>query len=79
VPATATTRGSATFYFDGVKGPNTITWNQYNPANAKATPVAGSTAYSFLDANHLGLIIGTGSKKPDDGLRRVGLAGFGDP
>ena len=63
VPATATTKGYAKWYFDHVQVGNTITWNQYNPATPPS-PVDGSSAYSVMDARHLYMILGSGPSNP---------------
>ena len=63
VPATASTKGYAKWYFDHVQVGNTITWNQYNPATPPS-PVDGSSAYSVMDARHLYMILGSGPSNP---------------
>ncbi len=63
-PATGATRGSMSFWFNGVVIPGwTITWNQYNPT-LPPPPVRGTSAYSVLDRLHLALILGTGANNP---------------
>jgi hypothetical protein len=69
VPATATTKGSATFYFDrNVMGAVT-TWSKWTdspePTAADAKDASQpSWALSWLDETHYLLILGTGVKEP---------------
>jgi hypothetical protein len=63
VPATATTKGYLKTYFNGVQVGQTLTWDEYNPANRPA-PVLGTTAGSFLDAQQVALILGTDKQCP---------------
>ncbi len=57
IPATASTQGSFTWYYRNHQVGHTIVWNQYNSANAPP-PIAGSTAWSVLDVQHLCPIFG---------------------
>jgi hypothetical protein len=58
IPATATTLGAATIYFDGVNE-GTLTWTQFT---TQAPPPTSQTwAYGVIDAQHLALILGNGS------------------
>src|SRR5208282_3443137 len=61
VPATATSQGYAKFYFNGTQVGNTITWNQYNPANGPTPSLSNGSAFSVMDEQHLALILGAGS------------------
>jgi len=64
VPATATTRGYAQYFFDRVHLPALdISWDMYNPASPPP-PVDGTTAFSVLDTRHLALILGSGTGNP---------------
>jgi hypothetical protein len=69
LPATPTSNGSATFYFDGVPySSQVISWNQYQGQapytnlenNAPSTP----WSWSLLDQEHVGLIFNTGLNEP---------------
>jgi Cellulase (glycosyl hydrolase family 5) len=55
VPATATTQGSVSFYFNGVQVGNTITWNQYVPGQA-----APDNPFAVMDADDMVPILGAG-------------------
>jgi hypothetical protein len=61
VPATATSKGYAKFYFNDTQVGSTITWNKYDPAAAPAPSVSKGTAFSVLDTLHLALILGSGN------------------
>lgn len=61
VPAAATSKGYAKFYFNDTQVGNTITWNKYDPAAAPAPSVGKGTAFSVLDTLHLALILGSGN------------------
>ena len=63
VPATATTKGYAMGFMDGVQMGPTIYWNQYDP-HAPPPPKVGTTAFSVLDSRHLVLIVETGPHNP---------------
>ena len=56
IPATKTTQGEARWYFNGVPVGQVINWNLYDP-NAAPPPVAGTSAYSIMDARHYSPII----------------------
>jgi hypothetical protein len=64
VPATATTRGYAKWFFNDVQVGNTMTWNQYDPSRKPPPSEKDGTAYSVMDKLHLALILGAGSKAP---------------
>ena len=63
VPATGTTKGTATYYFDGKATNDVVTWSQYTGSES---PPPGSAPWTFgvLDQQHLVLILGTGGKEP---------------
>ncbi|HEY6463495.1 MAG TPA: hypothetical protein VIY73_25180, partial [Polyangiaceae bacterium] len=63
IPATATSKGSATYYFDGQPTNDTITWSQYSGSES---PPPGSAPWTFgvLDQQHVALILGTGANEP---------------
>ena len=64
VPATASSRGRAEFYFDGQHLPDLdASWDLYDP-NASPPPVAGTTAWSELDTRHMTPMLGTGAGNP---------------
>ena len=58
IPATATTQGSASWYLNGQLCRPILTWNQYNPA-LPPPPIAGSSAYSIADVQHVCVLFGT--------------------
>jgi hypothetical protein len=58
VPATSTTRGSMSAYFDGQLIGNTVTWTEYT--NQPPTPVGQPWAFGRIDQQHLYFILGTG-------------------
>lgn len=59
IPATASARGAAQWYFDRQPVGPRVTWTQYSAAFAP--PVSGQTwAYGVLDTQHLSVILGTG-------------------
>jgi hypothetical protein len=63
IPATATTKGSLTYYFDGVQvGPTT----SYSQFTTQAPVPTSSTPWTFgiIDKHHLVLILGTGASTP---------------
>jgi hypothetical protein len=62
VPATSSSQGYTKVYFDGVQVGPTHTWDKNNGA-AKPGP-GGSSPFSALDAQHLQLVLGTGSANP---------------
>lgn len=53
VPATATTQGSAKFYFNDAQVGNTITWNQYVPGQS-----ATANPFAVMDSLHMVPILG---------------------
>jgi hypothetical protein len=55
VPATATTQGSVSFYFNGTQVGNTITWNQYVPGQS-----APDNPFAVMDEEHMVPILGAG-------------------
>lgn len=59
VPATASTQGYMTFYFDNVQVGKKIVWNQWS-ASETPPPVVGTTAFNVMDNRHLVLILGSG-------------------
>ena len=64
IPATATSRGSAQYFIDDQRvDTGAASWNLYNPATPPP-PVAGTTAFSFIDARHLAAVFGTGPQNP---------------
>lgn len=63
VAATTTTKGSASWFFNGSQVGPTETWNLYNPALAPP-PVEGSSAYAIMDTLHYPLIISTSDLCP---------------
>jgi hypothetical protein len=62
VPATATTEGSYSAYFDGVLIGSTRTWTHY--ANQAPTPVGKPWLFGQMDQQHLFFILGTGQGIP---------------
>lgn len=60
IPATATTQGSMTWYFDDVQIGNSVVWNQYNPTANPPPPVEASSAFAVLDGRHIAMIVGNG-------------------
>jgi hypothetical protein len=54
--ATATTQGSAKFYFNGQQVGNTITWSQYIPGQT-----AAQNPYAVMDSLHMVPILGAGN------------------
>ncbi len=62
-PATATSLGRATFYFDGVATNDVVTYSQYA---ATSPPPPGTAPWTFgiLDQQHLAPILGTGANEP---------------
>jgi hypothetical protein len=61
VPATASSLGQASFYFDDVQVGVTSTWQKY--ANQAPPPVSPWT-FSIIDLQHLVIILGTGVGAP---------------
>ena len=64
VPATATSKGYARYFFDDVEvTPSPITWTLYS---GQAPPVTQSSPWRFgiQDQQHIGLIIGSGVGQP---------------
>lgn len=55
VPATATTQGSAEFFFNGQQVGNTITWKQYVPGQS-----APDNPFAVMDSLHMIPILGAG-------------------
>jgi hypothetical protein len=55
VPATATSQGQASFFFNGVQVGNTLVWNQYVPGQS-----APSNPFAVMDVLHMIPILGTG-------------------
>jgi hypothetical protein len=74
VPATSTTPGSATFYFDRVLVGATTTWNAWTDLPPLAETADGAPpappspqpawALSTMDQEHYFLVLGTGPKEP---------------
>ena len=62
VPATATTPGYVTWYFNN-QPTYTQTWNQYDPT-LLPPPVLGSSAFSVLDTRHIAILFGTSTVYP---------------
>jgi hypothetical protein len=63
VPATATTKGSITYYFDGAQVGPTINYTQLTtqaPVPTASTP----WTYGIIDQQHLVLVLGTGPSTP---------------
>jgi hypothetical protein len=58
VPATATTQGYMSAYFDGVLVGHTVYWSQYT--NQAPTPVGQPWCFGRIDQQHLYFILGTG-------------------
>lgn len=59
VPATATSPGSATWYFNGVAIGN-VSWSQYNPATPPpATPAAFVNPYAVMDTRQFCIVVNT--------------------
>lgn len=63
VPATATKKGSLTYYFDGVQVGQAITYSQFTNQRPPPTTMTPWT-YGIIDQQHLVLILGTGSSTP---------------
>jgi hypothetical protein len=63
IPATATTSGSAQYFFDRVATNDKVTWTQYTGTE---TPPPGLAPWTFgaLDAQHLLLVLDTGTAQP---------------
>ncbi len=60
VPATATTKGFAQYYFNHQPVGTRITWSQYVAAST-SPPVSGQPwAFGVMDIQHLSIILGTG-------------------
>jgi hypothetical protein len=59
VPATDSTQGFITWYFDRVQIGQTVFWNKWS-AGMTPPPVQGTTAYSVIDTRHLAFILGNG-------------------
>ena len=72
VPATATSLGHGSFYFDGQKLAGfDVYWKQYDLSlpppvyfTDNGQPSGAGTAFSIIDKSHLYLILGTGSGNP---------------
>jgi hypothetical protein len=62
VPATATTQGYASVYYDDVLV-GTIHWDKYNP-NRALPPSVGTTSFSPVDSDRLVLLFGSSSHNP---------------
>jgi hypothetical protein len=58
VPATATARGYAKWFYDGSQVGSTVVWDQYSAA-LSPVPEFGSSAFSVIDSRHMALILGT--------------------
>jgi len=63
IPATATTQGSAQWFFNGAQMGPTVNWNQYNSGLAPP-PAVGGSAGSILDQRHLALVLNTNTTCP---------------
>ena len=65
VPATATVRGYAQYYFDGLATTDKVTWSYYN-AEKPPPPPAAAAAWKFgiNDSQHAALVLGTGVNQP---------------
>jgi hypothetical protein len=63
LPATSTTPGKATYYFDGKATNDVVTWSLYAGTDS---PPPGTAPWTFgvVDGQHLVLILGTGSGEP---------------
>ncbi|MGH3429995.1 MAG: hypothetical protein ACRDQZ_20905 [Mycobacteriales bacterium] len=63
IPATATKKGSLTYYFDGVQTGQPFTYSQFNH---QPPPPTANTPWAFgvLDNQHLVLILGSGASTP---------------
>jgi len=63
IPATATTDGSAQFFFDRVATNDKVTWSKYTGSE---TPPPGKTPWTFgvLDQQHMVLTVNTGVGQP---------------
>ena len=61
VPATASTKGYAQYYFDGQRLGQTTVWSQYTN---QLPPPRSPWRFGVIDTNHLVLILGTGLKMP---------------
>lgn len=72
VPATATTQGTAEWFFDGQQVGNAVHWDQYSPLNAPP-PAQGSSAFSVMDARHLAPVLGSGSPSNPTTVYSVGV------
>ena len=57
IPATATTKGSLTWFFNGLSV-GSLTYNKIDPT-APPPPASGTTAMSIIDIRHLCLIFGS--------------------
>jgi hypothetical protein len=62
VPATATTKGSMSAYFDGLEVGTTVTWTQYT--NQPPTPVGQPWRFGRMDQEHIIFILSTGQGEP---------------
>jgi hypothetical protein len=62
VPATATTSGSMSAYFDGQLIGHTVTWTRYT--NQPPTPVGQPWRFGRLDQQHMFFILRTGQGQP---------------
>jgi hypothetical protein len=62
VPATSTTRGSMSAYFDGQEVGTTVTWTQYT--NQAPTPVGKPWLFGRMDQEHIFFILSTGRGEP---------------
>jgi len=61
VPATATTKGYAKYYFDRKEIGKGVSWEQYNN---QPPPPAPPWLFSIIDKHHRILILGTGADQP---------------
>ena len=62
-PATATTKGSITYFFDGLQVGASTTYSQYT--NQAPTPTTATPwTFGIIDKQHMVLILGTGASTP---------------
>jgi hypothetical protein len=62
IPATSSSNGSLTFYFDGLPTNSKVSWTQY--VNQAPAPGTASWTFGILDAQHLVLLLDTGARQP---------------